>query len=215
LNWVVGNRAHCIKFLVDGAVPLYLGEGANPEIYRPLQLERTIDVCFVGRKSAGREDIINSVRQEGIAVEVFGKGWENGPLATSEQVNELFNRSKVVLGIGGLRGARISDLKGRDFEVPMSGSLYLTLYNRELEDFYRIGDEILCYQDSSDLIRQLRDVLTNPGRAEEIRRAGGERARRDHTWERRFEYLFRFAGVLKPPIADAESMWDLKSTTAS
>jgi spore maturation protein CgeB len=33
--------------------------------------------------------------------------------------------------------------------------------------------------------------LDNPARAETLRQAGAERARRDHTWTRRFEELFR------------------------
>ena len=78
----------------------------------------------------------------------------------------------------------------------MSGGLYLTQYNHELEDCYEIGKEIVCYRNKEELVEKIRYLLDHPEEAEEIRQAGYKRALKDHTWEKRFENIFRMAGVL-------------------
>jgi spore maturation protein CgeB len=84
----------------------------------------------------------------------------------------------------------VKHLKGRDFEVPMSGGLYLTTYNYELADHYIIGKEILCYSSFEECAEIIHWVLRHPDEAEAIRQAGLRRARSDHTWERRLQMMF-------------------------
>jgi spore maturation protein CgeB len=87
-------------------------------------------------------------------------------------------------------------LKGRDFEIPMSGGFYLTEYHPELEKVYSLGTEIVTYKGFDDLVEKVRYFLSNPEKAEEIRKRGYERARREHTWEMRFEKIFRLLGLI-------------------
>jgi spore maturation protein CgeB len=87
-------------------------------------------------------------------------------------------------------------LKGRDFEIPMSGGLYLTEYHPELDRFYDIGSEIVTYRDFDDLVETIRCLLSNPEKADKIRRKGYERARREHSWEMRFEKIFQLLGLI-------------------
>ena len=47
-----------------------------------------------------------------------------------------------------------------------------------------------------DLLAQIRQLLADPQRAEAIRQAGMRRARRDHTWEMRFDRIFRLMGLI-------------------
>jgi spore maturation protein CgeB len=73
------------------------------------------------------------LKKHGIEVEAFGFGWSNGPLSTQEMVR-MYSKSKINLGFGEI--TNLIDtycLTGRDFEIPMSGGLYLTEYNPELE----------------------------------------------------------------------------------
>ena len=46
------------KYVAEGAVPLYLPEGANPEVHRPYSLERKVDVSFVGQCYGNRRETI-------------------------------------------------------------------------------------------------------------------------------------------------------------
>jgi spore maturation protein CgeB len=103
---------------------------------------------------------------------------------------ELYSRAKVVLGVGGVGFTEsIKHLKGRDFEVPMSGALYLTSFNPELADHFVIGKEILCYASWLDCAEVIRWVLEFPEWAEDVRRAGRRRCLADHTWDTRIDQM--------------------------
>lgn len=83
----------------------------------------------------------------------------------------------------------------RDFEGPMCRACFLTAHTDEIEEFYDVGTEIDTYHTAEELIDKTRFYLTHPSAAEKLRAAGHTRALRDHTWERRFEELFRKTGV--------------------
>jgi spore maturation protein CgeB len=87
-------------------------------------------------------------------------------------------------------------LKGRDFEIPMSRGLYLTEYHPELERAYDLQHEIVTYSGFDDLLAKIRYLLAHPEKAEEIRDKGYQRARQEHSWERRFEKLFNLMGLI-------------------
>jgi len=184
------------KYCVEGALPIYLPEGANPEIHKPHDLEKTMDVSFVGQCYGNRPGIIQKLLSEGIQVEAYGYGWPKGALSTEEMVR-MYSRSRINLGFGGVADHRATyNLKGRDFEIPMSGGLYLTEYNPELERFYEIGNEIVTWIDFGDLVQKIRHLLSHPEEAEAIRKKGFQRARAEHTWEMRFEKIFKLIGLI-------------------
>jgi spore maturation protein CgeB len=184
------------KYVVEGATPLYLPEGANPNIHRPYDEDKVYDVSFVGQCYGNRPEIIAKLREAGVPVEVFGPGWPHGAL-TMEEMVRTWSRSRINLGFGGVLGHKETYcLKGRDFEVPMSGGLYLTEHHEELIPFYDIGREIVTYTGFDDLLGKIRWLLSNPDKAEVIRQAGRARALREHTWEMRFDRVFRVLGAL-------------------
>ena len=185
-----------IKYCVEGARPIYLPEGANPEIHKPYNLEKTIDVSFVGQCYGNRKAVIHELIRHGIDVKVYGMGWPAGPLDVEDMV-KLYSRSRINLGFGGVAGYKETYcLKGRDFEIPMSGGLYLTEDNPELHGFFKPGEEILTYTSMNDLIQKIRYYLAHPAEAEAIRKKGYERSLQEHTWEKRFEKVFRLIGIL-------------------
>jgi hypothetical protein len=184
------------KYVVEGATPLYLPEGANPGIHRPYDEEKVYDVSFVGQCYGNRPGVVARLREAGVRVEAFGPGWPSGPL-TMEEMVRTWSRSKINLGFGGVLGHNETFcLKGRDFEVPMSGGLYLTEHHEELLPFYEIGREIVTYTGFGDLLEKIRWLLSDPEQAEIIRRAGRVRALREHSWEMRFDRVFRMLGAL-------------------
>lgn len=186
-----------IKYRVEGARPIYLPEGANPQIHKPYAIEKTIDVSFVGQCYGNRAAVIDELKKKGITVEAYGIGWPSGPLATEEMI-KMYSKSKINLGFGGVAGHKDTFcLKGRDFEIPMSGGLYLTEDHPELLSAFRPGEEILTYSGTGDLIAKIKYYLTHPAEAEYIRKKGYERSLREHSWEMRFNKIFRLIGILE------------------
>lgn len=193
------------KYCVEEGIPVYLPEGANPEVHRPYPVERDIDVSFIGQCYGNRPQVINGLRERGIDVEAYGYGWPKGPLSTDDMVR-MYSRSKINLGFGGVAGHKDTYcLKGRDFEIPMSRGLYLTEYNRELERFYNLGEEIVTYSGFEDLMFKINDLLSSSEKSEAIRQKGHERARKEHTWEKRFDKIFRLIGLVDDEAEKTQS----------
>jgi len=187
----------CIKYFVEGGLAMFWPEAAHPDIHKPYDFPFEYDVSFVGGKYGWRPKFIATLQKMGINVTCFGNGWENGPLS-NEEVIKLYSRSRVNLGFAGVGHSRkLMCLKGRDFEVPMSGGLYLTQDNPELSLVYEIGKEIVTYRDEKDCAEKIRYFLNHPEEAAKIKEAGRKRALKDHTWEKRFTDVFKIVGVLK------------------
>jgi spore maturation protein CgeB len=89
----------------------------------------------------------------------------------------------------------IPHVRLRDFEGPMCRTCYLTAYTDEISEFYNLNVEIDTYRSEGELAEKTRFYLGHPDAADRLREAGWERAKRDHTWRRRFEQLFRLIGL--------------------
>lgn len=186
-----------VKYIVEGGLAMFWPEAAHPDIHKPYDLPREFDVSFVGKNYGWRSLFMKKLRKMGINAVCFGKGWENSPLSNEEMI-KLYSRSRITLGFAGVgHSKKLMCLKGRDFEVPMSGGLYLTQNNPELSLVYKIGEEILTYSNENDCAEKIRTLLANPDRAEKIRTAGRKRSLKDHTWEKRFDEAFKLAGIMK------------------
>lgn len=123
-----------------------------------------------------------------------------GPPLADEDMIAMYSRAKISLGFSSCgethrTDRRILQVRLRDFEAPMSGAFYMVEYMQELEQFYEIGKEIVCYHDPDDLVEKARYYLEHEDQREAIRQAGHARAVRDHTWHRRFETAFKAMGL--------------------
>ena len=121
------------------------------------------------------------------------------PLSDEEMIR-AYSRSKISLGFSTvgethLDGQRITQVRLRDFEAPMCGAFYMVEYMPELEEFFEIGKEIVCYTDPDDLADKCKYYLKHDAERERIRLAGYKRAVNDHSWQRRFETVFRQIGL--------------------
>lgn len=173
-----------------GGRPWYAPEAADPAFHHPVRVERDLDVVFVGQRYGRRGDLVEYLRGRGLRVACFGRGWETGHVDFEETV-QLFSRAKVVLGMGDTGAMTgLQALKGRDFEAPMSGAVYLTSFNPELADFFHIGREILCWSSFENCLETLVWLLPRAQEQERIREAARARALRDHTWEARLIQMF-------------------------
>jgi spore maturation protein CgeB len=85
----------------------------------------------------------------------------------------------------------------RDFEVPMSGSCLVTQFNEEIIQFYEPGVEVLTFSGETELADKILYYSTNLSQAREIARNGLRRALAEHTWESRFDRLFKSLHLIR------------------
>jgi spore maturation protein CgeB len=119
-----------------------------------------------------------------------------GGILSDEEMIQMYSRSRINIGFSSCGNTheteeRIVQVRLRDFEVPMSGGFYMVEYMEELEEFFGIGKEIVCYTDKDDLVDKIKYYLSHDDEREAIRKAGYERCLRDHTWHKRFETVFQ------------------------
>jgi spore maturation protein CgeB len=191
------NSAECLRwYIAVGGAAYFFPEAADPDFFRPIPVQKDIPVSFVGGAYGPRVKFIERLKKAGIPIHCFGRGWGTRVVSQPEMV-EIFNRSLLNLGYGGVgMSEQITCLKGRDFEVPMTGNLYLTTYDAELTRMYDIGREIACYRSEWDCVEQIRYYLERPEEARLMGYAARERSIQQHTWTRRMTALLTWMGIL-------------------
>jgi len=179
----------------EGCPALFFPEASDPEIFHPMpDLPKLYDISFVGGRYGIREKIVQALRRAGLNVMAYGHGWEAGRLPL-DATPQLFAQSRIVLGVGTI--GHCSDfyaLKMRDFDAPMSGSLYLTHDNPDLAHLFRIGEEIVTYRSVDACVERARYYLEHEAERERIAAAGARRAAADHSWYHRFSGLLEVLG---------------------
>ena len=85
----------------------------------------------------------------------------------------------------------IPTLKAKTFEIPACRTLTLTQLVPELENCYQLGQEIVIYRDTPDLIEKIKYYLGHDQERESISEAGYLRTLKDHTYEKRFKDIFK------------------------
>jgi spore maturation protein CgeB len=204
ISWT-SARVACEWYLVEGGRPLYMPEGFAVASYHPLYVEQDIPASFVGAAYGFRPQVVRHLRGRGIPIHTFGSGWADSGWVQS--TNEIFNRSVVNLGMGGIGyTTEITNVKGRDFEIPgAGGGVYLTSYNSDLAQHYLIGEEILCYRDRDEMVELLRYYLKRPEEARGIARNAFARCLREHRWLHRYYVICRALGILDENLPSART----------
>jgi spore maturation protein CgeB len=123
-----------------------------------------------------------------------------GPRLLQSDLIRRFSQSRLSLGFATagashLSEKRLTHLRLREFEAPMSGALYLTEDQPELHEYFEPGKEVLTYTDKHDLLETTRYYLAHQEQSERIRHAGWRRAVQEHTWQHRFAELFAALGL--------------------
>jgi hypothetical protein len=75
----------------------------------------------------------------------------------------------------------LRQIKGRPFEVTLSGGFLLTEYAPDLEKYFEIDREIVCFEDIREAQQKIEYYLGHPDEREAIAERGYRRACRDYT----------------------------------
>lgn len=82
-------------------------------------------------------------------------------------------------------------IKGRVFEVPGTGGFLLTGDADNIRDYYEDGKEVVIFKDMADLAQKAKYYLAHDDERKAIAKAGYERTLREHTYEKRFNEIFK------------------------
>jgi spore maturation protein CgeB len=110
-------------------------------------------------------------------------------------VNGVWNRTKVSLTPLEASKDRHLQIKGRVFEMGLSGTVMLCSRNAALAEFYEAGTEYVDYESVEECCEKARYLMTHDSQRKRIADAYRERTRREHMWSQRYDRLFAQIGL--------------------
>lgn len=178
--------------------------GCFPRLHRRIDLsEQEVkrfgsDVAFVGTLSAGRQKILEALGD--FDLKIWGHWQKKSPILEKsyqeqdvygEGAVKIYNASKIVVDIHNLYGVEkeIFNVTPRVFEVPACGGFLLSGNITQLNEFYKVGEEIIAYKNIEELKGLIRYYLQHEQERKEIARRAYLRAQREHTYTKRLERL--------------------------
>lgn len=136
-----------------------------------------------------RQEIIQTILNSGITLDVFGDSWKNSPFADNKNlrihpevfagdVSSIYENSKMSLNIMTWHKDSITE---RVLDAMMAGSIALSDYTPALDEFFSSGSEILLF--SLNNIVSVPDIIRCGISDESISRRGYEKVMANFSWE--------------------------------
>jgi len=149
------------------------------------------DVVFVGAKIADRGVFIDYLKDNGINVNVYGKGWDVGMLTTEEML-AAYKFSKISLNfIKTIDGSGRFQLKARLFEIIMAGGFVLSEHNDELAEYFDIGHEIDTFRSPDELLDKIKFYLEKSELRMEMQTRAARRVHKSYSFESNWRRYLR------------------------
>lgn len=144
------------------------------DLIYPLNIQKTTDIGFCGNLN-NRTDYINFLDKYNIKKDIFVIGDEM--VKSINQYKIHFNRNIS------------NDINYRTFETTGCGTLLLTNYTPNLEQLFKINEEIIVYDNIYDLDDKVHFLLNNEEYRKKIEYNGLLRAKSEHTYDKRSQTL--------------------------
>jgi glycosyltransferase involved in cell wall biosynthesis len=186
--------------------------GADPELFQPHPVEKETDVFFYGFGDKFRQEWTNVLVGEPsrrLPEADFSLGGEDfrGDIGRARLVGNIpinvFSRAisaaRINLNVTRRAHATVyASSTSRPFELGMSGAAIVSNPHEGIERWFEPGREVLVVSDADEATAAYRELLDDPGRAEEMGRAARERALDEHTYVHRARRLLELLGVGVP-----------------
>lgn len=167
--------------------------------YMP-EVERKYDVVIVAHARDDRRAVVEKLSKI-CSVGTYGNGWKDslGTVNGKKHV-EAINSGKMYLSFA-RTVAGFDNVKVGLFEAMACNQVVITSYMEELQYYFDIGTEILCYQSEDELYELIKYYLHHPEELEAIRKRGFTRFLNYHTYEKRWnnvlEDVYREKGLIE------------------
>jgi spore maturation protein CgeB len=111
-----------------GATPIYCQEAANPQVYRPYELQRAYDVTFVGQRYGDRATFLRFLIDAGVDARAWGPHWDQPPAAVSLSRRIAGRTKRAVLRQP--EPPQIAEIPADHCGPPLSDLEYVQMYSR-------------------------------------------------------------------------------------
>lgn len=199
-DYFVTTHSEAVQWYKNAGANVIKSQWGGSPFFHKMDIPKKYDITFIGLNHSNRWDIIKQIRNAGININVWGHNWVNSDFThgrvTYSQVNKIFNESKICLNMSNASAGKLDQIKGRHFELPMTGSFQLTSVADNIKDYFVKDEEIIIYKDITNMIDKIKYYLANDEEREKIAIAGMNRCLKDHTWENRIMDIFSSIGAM-------------------
>ncbi len=190
---------------------------ADPELFHPLPVAKEHDVFFYGYGDKFRRDWIGKLvgepsrRLPEVSFALGGLDFQ-GDTGVARMIGDVpfnvFNRAiaaaRINLNVTRRAHAGVhASSTMRPFELAMAGATIVSNRHAGIETWFEPGRELLVVSSVEEAVAAYRDLLDDPGRAEELGRRARERALDEHTFVQRASRLLDVIGIGAPVAAHA------------
>jgi spore maturation protein CgeB len=189
--------------------------GADPELFRPLPVEKTTDVFFYGYGEKFRAEWIDALvvepsrRLPAVDFTLGGNDFRADAGAARYVGDVPFNvfanaisAARINLNITRRSHATVpASSTSRPFELAMSGAAIVSNPHEGIERWFEPGRELVVVSSADEAVATYEELLGDGGRAEELGRAARERALDEHTYLHRARQLLALIGIESPAFA--------------
>jgi Glycosyl transferases group 1 len=186
--------------------------GADPELFKPLDVEKEHDVVFYGYGDKFRRNWLEAMISRpsermpearfavvGADFNVeLGRAREVGWMPVSSLVH-LVSASRINLNIGRRPHATVpTSSTSRIFELASAGATIVSNPYEGIERWFEPGHDLVVVDSTDEAVETYGELLADPARAEELGRNARERVLAEHTYAQRAKRLLELVGVRDP-----------------
>jgi hypothetical protein len=183
--------------------------GADPELFRPLPVEKEMDVFFYGYGDKFRREWTEAMvgepsrRLPEVDFALGGRDFR-GDTGRARVVGDVpFNVFSATISAARINlnmtrrahGGVYASSTCRPFELAMSGATIVSNPHAGIERWFEPGRELVVVESADEATAAYRELLDDPAAAEELGRAARERALDEHTFLHRARRLLDLIGV--------------------
>lgn len=183
--------------------------GADPEFFAPQPVAKETDVFFYGYGDKFRRDWLAALVGEPsralpeVDFALGGRDFQ-GDTGRARQLGDVpFNAfaraisaARINLNITRRSHATVyASATSRPFELASAGAAIVSNPYNGIERWFEPGRELLVVADAEEAVAAYRDLLGDPGQAEELGRRARERVLDEHTYVHRARQLLQLMGI--------------------
>ncbi len=143
---------------------------------------------FVGTFTPNRFRIIKSLIRNGIKVDIAGRHWKQFLPANvisegiyGRRLSKAFHNYKISIN---MHNDERYGPNMRTFEVTGSGGTLMTDMAEDMDKFFREGKEVFIYQDVGELMKLIKDRISDDEHITEVARNGYRRSHNSYTYDK-------------------------------
>lgn len=201
-DWYFFMNSSCVDIATQKGISniSLLHHSVDPDIFYPMDnIDKEIDICFVGNWSLKRQQVIEALFNVTDNIVIYGRKWikknflnskikkcVKGKYIDGSALVELYNRSRIVLNItnwGFGEGKKRSGMNMRVLEVPATGAFLLTDGSRDMENVVTPGKHVAVYESIEDCVKLAKYYLNNATEREAIAKEGCLYVRHNYTYD--------------------------------